>query len=119
MHPRVQPTPQALAAVLVLLLLVSPARTAEQFTGKVVGISDGDTLSVMRDSTAVKVRLYGIDTPERRQAFSTAARQFTSELAYNQTVTVVVKSHDRYGRLIGNVVLPDGRSLSETLLQAG
>src|SRR5262245_55193892 len=81
---------------------------AEQFTGKVVGISDGDTISVLRDGKAVKVRLHGVDTPEKAQAFSTQARKFTSDMVFQQTVTVIVQNTDRYGRLVGDVLLPDG-----------
>ena len=97
------------------VLLVLPVLGAEQFVGKVVGISDGDTLSVMRAGKAVQVRLFGIDTPERTQAFGTRARQYTSELAFAQLVTVTVKDQDRYGRLVAEVVLPDGRSLNQEL----
>ena len=97
------------------VLLVLPVLGAEQFVGKVVGISDGDTLSVMCAGKAVQVRLFGIDTPERTQAFGTRARQYTSELAFAQLVTVTVKDQDRYGRLVAEVVLPDGRSLNQEL----
>jgi len=108
------------AVVLVLWLVFVPLRAAaEQFTGKVVGISDGDTLSVLREGKAVKVRLHGVDTPEKAQAFGTRARQFTSELAFQQTVTVDVRATDRYGRLVGEVRLPDGRSLNQELVRAG
>jgi endonuclease YncB( thermonuclease family) len=62
--------------------------SAEQFTGKVVGISAGDTVSVLREGKAVKVRLYGVDTPEKAQAFGTQARKFTSDLAFQRDVTV-------------------------------
>src|SRR5215467_12619983 len=107
-------------SVLWLLLMAMPILVhAEQFTGKVVGISDGDTISVMRAGKAVKVRLYGIDTPEKAQAFGTQARKFTSDLAFQQTVTVVVQTTDRYGRLVGEVLLPDGRSLNQELVRAG
>jgi endonuclease YncB( thermonuclease family) len=92
---------------------------AEEFTGKVVGISDGDTLSVLRDGKAVKVRLYGVDTPEKKQAFGTQARKFTGDLAFQQMVTVVIRDTDRYGRLVGEVLLPDGRSLTQELVKAG
>ena len=89
---------RAVGSVLFLLLLLTfPGLGAEQFTGKVVGISDGDTISVLREGKAVKVRLYGIDTPERKQAFGTRARQYTSELAFGQVVTIAVKDQDRYG----------------------
>ena len=93
--------------------------SAEQFTGKVVGISDGDTISVLREGKAVKVRLHGVDTPEKAQAFGTQARQFTGDLAFQQTVTVMIRDTDRYGRLVGEVLLPDGRSLNQELVKAG
>jgi micrococcal nuclease len=104
--------------ILLCLALPMSALGVEQFIGKVVGISDGDTLSVLREGKAVKVHLHGIDAPERKQAFGTRARQFTSELAFNQIVTVVVHNTDRYGRLVGEVVLPDGRSLNQELVRA-
>ena len=105
---------------LLLPLLVQ----AEQFTGKVVGIRTGDTLSVLRNARVVQVRLYGVTCPERRQAFGTQARQFTRDVAFRQTVAVVVDAvavdtTDRRGRLIAAVQLPDGRDLSQALVQAG
>jgi endonuclease YncB( thermonuclease family) len=105
--------------VAVLLLCLPLASAAEQFTGKVVGIADGDTINVLREGKAVKVRLHGVDTPEKAQAFGTQARQFTSELAFQQTVTVIVQTTDQYGRLVGDVLLPDGRSLNQELVKAG
>jgi endonuclease YncB( thermonuclease family) len=76
-------------------------------------------LDVLRAGKAVRVRLHGIDTPEKAQAFGTRARQFSSALAFQQTVTVRVTDIDRYGRLVGEVVLPDGRSLHQELVRAG
>jgi endonuclease YncB( thermonuclease family) len=111
-----------IGGVVWLLLILLPALGhAEQFTGKVVGISDGDTLNVLREGKAVKVRLYGIDTPERAQAFGTRAQQFTSELAFGNEVTVVVRDTDRFGRVVGEVRLPepDGRNLNQELVKAG
>jgi micrococcal nuclease len=84
-----------------------------------VGISDGDTLSVLRKGKAVKVRLHGVDTPEKAQAFGTRAQQFTGELVFQHEVTVIVRDTDRYGRLVGEVLLPDGRSLNQELVRAG
>jgi endonuclease YncB( thermonuclease family) len=101
------------------LVFVPLLAAAEPFTGKVVGISDGDTLSVLREGKAVKVRLHGVDTPEKAQAFGTQARKFTSDLAFQQTVTVEVHTTDRYSRLVGEVLLPDGRSLNQELVRAG
>jgi endonuclease YncB( thermonuclease family) len=103
----------------VLWVLVPLLGYAEQFTGKVVGIGDGDTISVLREGKAVKVRLYGIDAPEKAQAFGTQARTFTGDLVFQHDVTVVVQRTDRYGRLVGDVLLPDCRSLNQELVRAG
>jgi micrococcal nuclease len=107
------------SVVVVLWALVPLSGYAEQFTGKVVGISDGDTISVLREGKAVKVRLHGVDAPEKAQAFGTQARKFTGDLAFQQTVTVAIRDTGRYGRLVGEVLLPDGRSLNQELVRAG
>jgi endonuclease YncB( thermonuclease family) len=103
----------------VLWILMPLLGYAEQFTGKVVGISDGDTISVLREGKAVKVRLYGVDAPEKAQAFGTKARQFTATLAFQKDVTIIIHATDRYGRIVGEVLLPDGRNLSQELVREG
>jgi len=86
----------------------------------VVAVADGDTVSVLRDgTTTVKIRLNGIDCPEKKQPFGTRAKQFTSDLAFGKTVKVKEKEKDRYGRTLGEVILPDGRSLNQELVRAG
>ncbi len=62
------------------------------FTGKVVGVADGDAISVMRAGRAVKVRLNGIDCPERKQAFGMRGKRFTSEMAFGKEVEVRIKT---------------------------
>ncbi len=66
-----------------------------------------------------RIRLHGIDCPEKRQAFGKRAKQFTSTLVFGNTVTVQVLDRDRYGRTVGVVLLPDGRSLNHELVRAG
>ncbi len=83
----------------VVVLTVSAALTvtsasAQTFSGRVVGISDGDTISVMRDGRAVRIRLDGIDAPEPGQDFTNSAKQLLSDLVFNQVVTVNVKDTD-------------------------
>ena len=73
----------------------------------------------MHNGRAEKIRLYGIDCPEKGQAFGSKAKQFTSEQAFGKDVTVNVKDTDRYGRTVGIVILPDGRSLNEELVYQG
>jgi endonuclease YncB( thermonuclease family) len=92
---------------------------ADSFSGTVAGISDGDTIRVMRDGKAERVRLWGIDCPEGHQAFGARAKQFTSDLAFGKEVTVQIKDVDRYKRLVGEVILPDGRNLNRELVAAG
>jgi micrococcal nuclease len=84
-----------------------------------VGITDGDTIRVMHSGKAERIRLNGIDYPERRQAFATRAKEFTSSLAFGKEVTVKVKDKDRYGRTVADVILPDGKSLNHELVKAG
>ncbi len=84
-----------------------------------VGVSDGDTITVMHNGKGERIRLHGIDCPEKRQAFGNRAKQFTSTLVFGKTVTVQVMDRDRYGRTVGEVLLPDGRSLNRELVRAG
>jgi endonuclease YncB( thermonuclease family) len=108
----------AAAAGLVLGLLAGAVR-AEPFTGRVVAVTDGDTLKVLHGRRVEVVRLQGIDAPERRQAHGTRARQFAAGLAHGRPVTVLDRGRDRNGRLLAEVVLPDGRSLNQELVRAG
>lgn len=115
---RARATSVALALVAVLLSC-QPSTGHEAFTGKVVGVADGDTLVVLDGTTPVRVRLHGIDCPERGQAFGAAAKRLASSLAFGKAVTVRPHGKDRYGRLLGEVVLPDGRVLNRELVAAG
>jgi endonuclease YncB( thermonuclease family) len=90
-------------------LFVSCQSRRGDFRGRVVGITDGDIISVMHSGKAEKIRLNGIDCPERGQPFATRAKEFTSSLAFGKEVTVKVKDKDRYGRTVADVILPDGK----------
>ncbi len=89
------------------------------FTGKVVGVTDGDTVKVLLEGREVRVRLDGIDCPEKRQAFGSRARQATSGMVFGREVTVQVSGRDRYGRTLGEVLLQGGVSVNRTLLREG
>jgi endonuclease YncB( thermonuclease family) len=89
-------------------------------TGKVVHVSDGDTIVVLNArNEEVKIRLHGIDCPESKQAFGQAAKRQTLSLAASKDVTVIPMDTDRYGRTVGEVILPDGASLNKTLVATG
>ena len=100
---------------LLLNLTVLPA--SADFSGQVVGVIDGDSIRVMRNGKAEQVRLLGIDCPEKGQPYGKHAKLFTSEQAFGKVVTVQEKGHDRYGRTLADVILPDGRNLNPALLK--
>jgi len=90
------------------------------FTGRVIGIKDGDTFEVLYDGQPERVRLSDIDCPEKSQPFGNNAKQFSSDLCFNKTVTVTCDAkRDRYGRLIGTVVTSDGINVNEALVKEG
>ena len=87
--------------------------------GKVVSVADGDTITILTpQKQQVKIRLYGIDTPESGQAFGKKAKQLTSSLVYGEQVQVIAYDKDRYGRTVG-VVLVDGINVNEEIIRAG
>ena len=78
--------------------------TAAEITGRVVGITDGDTLTILDQSQRqTRIRLAEIDTPESRQPYGSRAKQALSELAFGKDVRVVVAAIDRYGRTVGRI----------------
>jgi endonuclease YncB( thermonuclease family) len=74
------------------------------FTAPVIAISDGDTIRVLHDGVSERVRLWGIDSPEMKQPFGTRAKQFTGDLAFGKTVTVIVRDYDRYKRTVAVII---------------
>ena len=84
-------------------------------TGKVISIADGDTVTILSGKSQHKIRLYGIDTPEKGQAFCNAAKKYTSELVVGKTVDVVTYDTDRYGRTVG-VVSVNGLNVIQSLI---
>ena len=100
-------------------LLLFPYACFAEFFGPVVSVLDGDTLDVLHNDQAERIRLSGIDCPEKGQAFGKKAKQFTSALVYGKDVTIHVLSKDRHGRTVADVVLPDGTNVSRELLRAG
>ena len=100
------------------LLLLPHAALA--WPGLVVGISDGDTITVLRnDREQVKIRLYGIDCPEKRQAWGSRATQATGRLCAGKVVDIQETDIDRYGRTVAIVTLPGGLTLQNELVRDG
>lgn len=106
--------------LLLLLLHLSCSHDQEgQPKQKVVGILDGDTIELLEEKVTTRVRLYGVDAPEKNQDYGTRARQFVSDLSFGKNVELIEKGKDRYGRVIGIIILPDGRSLNEEVIRQG
>ena len=76
---------------------------AEELSGKVVAVADGDTLTVLVDHHQVRVRLTEIDAPEKKQPFGTRSRQSLADMAFGKVVRVVTHGKDRYGRTLGRI----------------
>lgn len=91
-------------AVSLALLLASAALYAETLTGKVIKIADGDTITILdRDNQQYRVRVAGIDAPERKQPYYEASKQNLASLAFGRIATVEWKKHDKYRRIVGHV----------------
>ena len=69
---------------IITFLLLSTKLRADDFSGRVIGVSDGETISSMHDGRAEKFRFNGIDSPENRQAYGNRAKQFVSTLAFGK-----------------------------------
>jgi len=89
-----------------LIVGISTATLADTLIGKVVGVSDGDTITVL-DGQQVqhKVRLMGIDCPEKAQPFGQNAKQSLSDLVFGRSVSVEWQKLDRYERIVGKVLV--------------
>lgn len=77
--------------------------SAELLTGKIVGITDGDTVTLRTETETYQVRVMGIDAPEKRQAYGTASKKALSDCAFGKRVEIVTRKKDFHGRLIGQV----------------
>jgi endonuclease YncB( thermonuclease family) len=91
-------------AVFLAFLAASAALQAETLTGKVIKIADGDTITILdRDNQQHRIRVAGIDAPERKQPFYEASKQNLAKLAFGRVATVEWRKHDKYRRIVGNV----------------
>lgn len=107
-------------AILFLLIVFIPALLCcNIIAGKVVSIQDGDTIEILSNNQTYRLRLDGIDCPEKSQAFGTRAKSATSDLCFGKQVSANIIGTDRYGRYLAKVILPDGKILNEELLSLG
>lgn len=91
---------------LVCFFLLASSAHAETLTGYVVGIADGDTITVLdANRQQHKIRLAGIDAPERKQPFGERSKQNLATKVFSRTVSVEWNKQDRYGRTVGKVMV--------------
>ncbi|MBB5349559.1 thermonuclease family protein [Desulfoprunum benzoelyticum] len=81
-------------------------------------MADGDTISVLRGNEKVNIRLYGVDTPEKKQAFGNQAKKFTNAAVRKMSVKIVPFETDKYGRTVAMVYVGD-QCLNENLIRDG
>lgn len=89
-------------------------------TGEVVAVKDGDTIEVLLNGKAQRIRLGHIDCPEKNQPFGAKAKSYTATKCFGQTVTVLhTRQYDRNKRLIAEIILGNGDTLNRELVKAG
>ena len=92
---------------------------AADFSGTVISVLDGDTIEVLHNTRPERIRLSGIDCPEKGQAFGNRAKQAVSALAFEKDVIVQTHGQDKYGRTLADVLLPDGTNVNHELVKDG
>lgn len=94
-----------LKTLLASLWFVSLIANALTLEGVVVGVADGDTITVLDTTkTQHKIRLGGIDAPEKKQAFGNVSKKSLSDLIYGKQIIIDYTKQDRYGRIVGKVI---------------
>lgn len=105
--------------VLVCLTTISSTVWADTIPGRVVSVSDGDTVNVLdADKVLHKIRLAGIDAPEKQMPFGNRAKELLSDLVFNKDVIVDTKKVDRYGRRVGKILV-NGRNANLAMISGG
>ena len=92
---------------------------ALDFSGPVVSVLDGDTIEVLHNRHPERIRLSGIDCPEKGQAYGNNAKHAASGLAFGKEVAVQPHGFDKYKRTLADVLLPDGTNVNQELVKRG
>lgn len=101
-----------------ILLLAMLYASLFAFNGKVVSIHDGDTITVLSGKEQIKVRLYGIDAPEKKQDYGQRSKQFLASLIAGQVIEVEPKGKDRYKRTLG-IIYHKGQDINAQMVLNG
>lgn len=84
-----------------------------------MGVLDGDTIEVLYDRKVERIRLHGIDCPDKGQPYGNNAKQETSALVFAQYVTLEIHGKDKYRRILAEVLLADGKNINHELVKDG
>lgn len=107
-------------SVFLLTALLCHAAGAGVIQGRVVGVADGDTITVLdADRQQHRVRLVGIDAPEKKQKFGNVSKHALSSMVYGKEVSVNFSKRDRYGRILGRVSVPGVQDVNLAQIGAG
>ncbi|MGL4903593.1 MAG: thermonuclease family protein, partial [Cetobacterium sp.] len=88
------------------------------FSGKVIKVADGDTITVLKDGEKVRVRFYGIDAPEKKQEYGIKSLDVLKKMIDGKIVEIDVKDKDQYGRVVGEVYYK-GKNINLYMLETG
>jgi endonuclease YncB( thermonuclease family) len=113
-----QTTRNFLRTISLIALMLLATGCAHKITYKVMSVADGDTITVVRDQATRKIRLAGIDAPEKNQPFGLMAKEFLASLVFGKDVEIQTEKKDRYGRDVGKV-LSEGNDVNLKMLVAG
>lgn len=109
--------PAAVFALCIVAAIAPACASAEEFSGTVTRVTDGDTFHL--SSVGPAVRVWGLDAPERDESGGTAATRAMRHLIDGQPLTCVLVDIDRYQRLVGQCFLPNGVDIAEAMISAG
>ena len=99
----------------------------KELTGKVSRVIDGDTIELLAKTSKenpynhiakLKIRLYGIDAPEKKQEFGIQAKNYLSSLIFNEEVKIIVENQDKYGRLVGTIYF-NNKDINKEMVKNG
>ena len=105
--------------VCVVLVSFDTRSVALEIFGHVVAVLDGDTIEVFQSLNHERIRLSGIDCPEKGQAYGNNAKHAASALVFGKEVTLQTHGKDKYGRTLGDVFLLDGTNVNHALVKDG
>jgi endonuclease YncB( thermonuclease family) len=102
----------------IIALAMLPSIAFADMSGRIVGVSDGDTVTILSGQQQTKVRLAGIDAPEKKQAFGMRSKQSLSDCAFDKQAIIEGSKLDKYKRLVGKVIV-NGTDCNINQIQLG